>query len=553
MISVREYLNQKGFEWKEQRGQAVMDCPFCKDKEKKFAIGLENGAYSCFHLNTCGVKGSFWDFQTKQGDKPQSLYRSDVLIGAKKTFVRPKTAIGAIADPVVAYLAGRKISRATADHFRVGSKDGNTLMFPYHRNGELINVKYRNIYDKKKMWTETAAEAILFNHDQVGQNEHFLIICEGELDAMALFEYGIEAASIPMGAGNFQWVENEWEFLERFKKIYICFDNDPAGQKPLYSLVHKLGAWRCRQVILPAKDANDCLKNGVPTEIISECFSNSLDFPPTYLATPLQFKDEVHELFTNKPELNGVKTAWPWLTKILRGWRKEELTIWSGRNGSGKSTILNQHLLDMAGKEIKTCIASLEIPAKRYLRWAVIQQLEKTFPSTKEINNVLESLEGTIYIVNSHEELTPQEIFDVFEYAARRYDVQHFIVDSLSRVRLPGLEDLKEEKKFVSDLLSFAKKYGCHVHLVAHPRKMTKDHDRPGKMDIRGAGAITDLAHNVLITWRPDEDEKAESKKPLPDMLLMIKKNREFGTEGSIKMIFNPETKKFYDTPQPSC
>jgi twinkle protein len=547
MISVIEFLNRKGFEWKEQRGQAVMNCPFCQDKEKKFAIGLANGAYSCLHLNTCGVKGSFWDFQEKMGDKPQSLYRSNVLLGVKKTYVRPKTTIGAVVDPIITYLAGRKLSRSTAEHFGIGSKDAKTIMFPYRRDGELINVKYRNIRDKKTMWTESGAEGILFNHDLVGQNERMLVICEGEYDAMALFEYGIEAASVPMGASNFQWVDNEWEFLTRFKKIYLCFDNDPAGQKALYSLVQKLGGWRCYQVILPAKDANDALKAGVAPETIMGCFEDALDFRPNYLATPMQFADEVLELFKNNPELNGSPTAWPWLTKILRGWRNEELTVWSGKNGSGKSTILNQHLLDLASKDIRTCIASLELPAKRYLRWAVIQQLEKTFPAVSEIKEVLEFLEGKVYIVNSYEELIPEEIFEVFEYAARRYDVKHFIVDSLSRVKLPGVDDLKEEKKFVSDLLTFSKKFCCHVHLVAHPRKTNKDNERTGKVDIKGSGAITDLAHNVLITYRPDEEEKEASKKPLPDMALMVKKNREFGTEGSIGMSFNPATKKFYE------
>lgn len=547
MITVQEYLNQKGFEWKEQRGQAIMNCPFCTDHEKKFAIGLGNGAYQCFHLNTCGVKGSFWNFQEKMGDKPRSLYRSDIVLGSKKNYKRPQTTIGPLGDPVITYLIGRKISKATAEHFGVGAKDSQTIMFPYWRNGELVNVKYRDIQDKKKMWTEKEAEAILFNHDRVGQDEYMLVICEGEYDALALKEYHIEAASVPMGAANFQWIENEWEFIARFKKIYLVFDMDPAGQKASYAVAQKLGTWRCRRVILPLKDPNECLKRGVSVETIMECFEKALDFRPNYLATPLDFADEVLELFKNKPELNGIPTAWPSLSKVLGGWRNGELTIWSGRNGSGKSTILNQHLLDMASKNVKTCIASLEMPAKRYLRWAVIQQLEKSFPSTKEIQEVLAFLEGNLYILNSHDELTPQEIFEVFEYAARRYDVKHFIVDSLTRVRLPGLEDLKEEKKFVSDFLSFTKKFNGHAHLATHPRKTSKDRDRPGKVDIRGSGAISDLAHNVLISWRPEEEEKLEAKTHLPDMVLMVKKNREFGTEGSIRMRFDSDSKKFYD------
>jgi twinkle protein len=57
--------------------------------------------------------------------------------------------------------------------------------------------------------------------------------------------------SVPMGAGNFQWVENEWDYLDTFTTIYICFDNDMAGQESAKKLALKLGEHKCRLVKLP--------------------------------------------------------------------------------------------------------------------------------------------------------------------------------------------------------------------------------------------------------------------------------------------------------------
>ena len=57
------------------------------------------------------------------------------------------------------------------------------------------------------------------------------MICEGELDALSLWQYGHPALSVFSGAGNLAWLENEYPNLERFDDIFICFDNDDAGKK----------------------------------------------------------------------------------------------------------------------------------------------------------------------------------------------------------------------------------------------------------------------------------------------------------------------------------
>ena len=179
-----------------------------------------------------------------------------------------------------------------------------------------------------------------------------------------------------------------------------------------------------------------------------------------------------------------------------------------------------------------------------------MQLTKRNYPDRTEIRNALQWMDGKIYIVNAHEEIEPENLLNIFEYAARRYGVKHFLVDSLMRVSFPMVDELKEHKNFVSSLLSFAKKYDCHVHLVAHPRKGAKENDKPSKDDIMGTGHITNLAHNVLIMWRPSPEDKdhAEMKKTsVADAVIYVKKNRELGLQGSVKLIFNPETKNFYE------
>jgi len=117
-------------------------------------------------------------------------------------------------------------------------------------------------------------------------------------------------------------------------------------------------------------------------------------------------------------------------------------------------------------------------------------------------------------------------------------------------VRLVSDDDYGKQKDFVSSLSDFSKKHGAHVHLVAHPRKTGSDSDEPGKVDIKGSSHITDLADNVIIMYRPEQEQKEKAikkGKAVSDTQLYVKKNREFGIEGKVHLYFNEHTKRFSD------
>ncbi len=556
-MDVREYLTSKGFSWTEvQRPKgltAISNCPFCSDREKKFAVSLEDGAFSCLHLNTCGAKGSFYDLQKKFGDTPQQLDSNKVFFQHQKVspvYEKPKVKAADLTQGAMAFLAARKISPATAERFKLKSTpDGQAIMFPYYKGADVVAAKYRSITEKK-FWNEKLTEPVLFNRDACVEN--CLIIVEGELDCLALYEYGHEGVSVPNGTGDERWIENEWEYLERFQTIYLCLDNDPAGLKEAMKLVERLGRWRCRVVRLPFKDVNECLVRGIDATEFYGYITHAVEYPPALLQDAADFEDEVLKLFKNINIINGTTTFCYGLNGIIKGWRSQELTVWSGKNGSGKSTIINQEVLHLIGLGTKVCMASLEMPPARYLRWAIMQAAKIKDPSEELIKQTLQDWKKYFFIVNTHDEIGPDALFDVFEYAARRYEVEHFIVDSMARVVLSGKDELSDQRQFVSRFLSFVKRHNAHGHLVVHPRKGYDDDGVPGKDDVGGTGHITNLAHNVLIMWRPSEEMKSKAasgagKKQwnCPDSRLYVRKNREWGTEGYVDFVFDPETKRF--------
>lgn len=547
-MTVIEFIEKQGFSHKRRGEELIMNCPFCGDTERKFSINMFSGAFNCLHLNRCGEKGSFYEFQKKLGCKPVKLNGGRFYNTERRSYSKPTVKLSGPINSVVQYLASRGFSKDTIEYFKFGSINGDTAVIPFYRNGELVMVKYRSITDKKKMWVEKNTEPILFNRDNIEKSS--LVITEGEYDAAALHQYGVEAVSVPMGAGNFQWLEGEWDYVQSFDTIYLCFDNDQAGQEAAAKLAVKIGEYKCKLVKLPSKDANKCLMDKIPAEQIVSAFVSAEDMKPEDIVDPSYFEEKIQQIFVKGPMMFGTSTPWRRLNGILKGWRDGEVTVWSGRNGSGKSTILNQVFIDLAKRAVKSCIYSGEMPPERYLRWAIIQYLKNDYPAPARIKEVLDWLSTKVKILNVTSGIDQKTLLSDFEYAARRYGVKHFFIDSLMKIKFPGVSEYQEQHDFMSSLCGFAKKHSCHIHLVAHPRKTVSDDDETGKVDVKGSSHITDECDNVIVLYRVSEAQKESARKKhlIPaDMKLIVKKNREFGVEGGINMAFDEQTKTFSD------
>ena len=558
-MKVIEYLNLKGFVYETRdrpSGQNyIMICPFChggEKKEKSFAINANSGLWNCLRGNNCGKSGTFFQLQEELGDKPNPIDPFVIKQKKDKEYVVPKVVKIPLSEISIKYLMEtRKFSKNTISKFDLFENLKGEINIPYYKNNTIVNVKSRSKYVKKDMKQCSKAEPTLFNRDNVkinnDKNENLLIIVEGEYDCMALTQYGIEnVTSVPNGTKALGWIENEWDFLEQFNEIYLVMDNDIAGQDAIKPLVNRLGIWRCKSVRLPYKDANECLVNGVSNEEIAHCFENAEEFTPDEIKSAGEYCKEVIDIFKNPDKYKGFDTGFPELTEALQGWRKGELTVWSGMGGSGKSTILNQTCLYSGSLGIKCCISSLELRPSRYLKWAISQALGTENPSEDEIIKCMEWFDTWLYVLDVDGTVYGSKIFELFEYTARKYGAEVFIIDSLMKVRLRGNDDNMSKIQFIDDLTTFAKKFDVIVHLVAHSRKQFDDNDRPDKSAVKGVVEITDLADNVIIIWRNNSKGKGDLENEEGfDALLMVKKNREFGVLLNIKLWFDPNSRQF--------
>ncbi len=144
-------------------------------------------------------------------------------------------------------------------------------------------------------------------------------------------------------------------------------------------------------------------------------------------------------------------------------------------------------------------------------------------------------------------------------WSAEHRGVKHFVIDNLMMVTdgESGERAMNSQKTFVEKLKLVADDVQVHVHLVHHIRKGESEHDRPNKFDLKGSGAIADLADQIFIVWRNKKREayfQNLNRKPDPELeaqagaSLAVVKNRRAGIEKSYALWFDRVSRQFSPT-----
>jgi twinkle protein len=458
------------------------------------------------------------------------------------------------------YLESRGLHKSTIEAYRVAA-DHDSIYFPFLRDGELVMCKWRSMTDKATAPTSKNQEPSLFGWQAIPETAREIYITEGEFDAMAMYQMGYPAVSVPFGGGTgakHSWIENEFNHLERFEKIYLCMDTDEAGVAAQEEISKRLGIERCLSVSLPAKDANDCLLQGLD---VAKAIAGATNYDPEILRKPSEYLDEIIELFhptSDKPEFLPI--AWDKVRGKL-GLRESELSIWNGISGSGKTQVLGHQAVHLIRHGKRVCIASMELKPNRLLQRITRQSagLKSSVPSIPYIRAINQRLNEHLWVFDCLGEASLDEVLETFAYARKRYGVEFFVIDSLMTLDI-NEDDLWAQKKAIQKVTDFKNKYNCHVALVTHSRKKENENARLSKMDISGSAAVANLADTIIHVCRnkkkeellryPDEDTDLTELANQPDVILRVDKQRnDDGWEGDVPLWFCTNTWQYLEGP----
>lgn len=380
-----------------------------------------------------------------------------------------------------------------------------------------------------------------------------LWFCE---DAEAVQVVGTNAVCLPL-VGEWNDINRCKTFFEQFPYVVIVAINDAKREKMVEEL-------RMRLSYMPLLVARKSRFKGCRT--LREFYGNFGHEAVEYLLTgaeefPAYGLLNLAEVKRPTLSLSGRTLSHiPELDRAIGGFYAGELSVWTGKRGGGKSTLLGQILLQAMDQGHFVCAYSGELPAHVFKQWISLQAAGpgnitahedkatgKTFytvpPNIQQRIDQWMDRRFFLYdlsIGSAHDE---DSILSVFEMAHRCYGCDVFLADNLMTARLKAVKDAdyyRAQSNFTGRLVEFSKHFNVHVHLVAHPRKSKGSLEAD---DVSGSGEIVNRADNAFSLSRTQEGDLGKAGFQCG---LDVLKNRAFGSQVSIGLDFEETSRRLY-------
>ena len=251
------------------------------------------------------------------------------------------------------------------------------------------------------------------------------------------------------------------------------------------------------------------------------------------------------------------------------GFDKPSLNVWSGNNGSAKSTLLNQIAINAVHRGFKVAIYSGELRGRKLKRWLLLQASGKTYNKKSSYNDydyytpngikdkIVAWMGGKLFNYNTRYSHNIEQVCLEVEKLVKEQQIDMLIMDNLSCLDIEELDRgvNEQQKAAIKMLLRLTEKLEIATHLVVHPKK-SEGYLR--KNDVSGAKTLTDLADGVFFVHRWNQDTQKAAKEFMTDFtfndlcssgttnIVEVIKQREFGeAEGHIyKLYYEPESRR---------
>ena len=480
-----------------------------------------------------------------------------------------------LSDNAVLWLKARGISKSTADFAGIKStrryiqsvgRETECIMFPYRNQGQEYAYKIRSLDGKG--FSCNGAPQTFFNSESIETTKQ-IIICEGEMDALALMEAGFDGVvSVPNGAvmkvvdkqvnqlddTGFQFLWKSKEALDQAEKIIIATDDDTAGSAMAEEIARRVGKDRCWKVEYPdgCKDANDILST-FGAQALKEIIGYSRPWPVAGLYDADHFYEQLDEIY-DKGMGSGESTGYSNvddLYTIVGG----QLTVVTGHPSSGKSEFIDQIMVNMADKiGWRFAICSFENEPRLHIAKLISKYLKKPFFNgltprmTKEelstgkkfvqMNfSFLYQADGSLSSIDS--------IIERLKVAVMRFGIKGAVIDPYNYIEKSRDSS---ETDWISDILTklrvFAQAHDIHLWFVAHPTKMLRNNDGvvpvPKGYDISGSAAWFAKADVGLSVHRPDP-----AFSPISEIHIWKCRFSWIGKQGSAELSFDVPTSSY--------
>jgi len=505
-----------------KNGENQMPCPECSANRRKknikcFSYNVEKEVGYCNHCETRFVKHQ--PYEEKQYIKPQLEWENYTKLS----------------DKVVKYFEKRGISQRTVLSMKIGEKmewmpqidkESRCLMFPYFKDGELVNIKYRD--GEKNFKLSSGSELIWYNHDSILkciENDGEMVIVEGEFDALAVIQSGYEyVISVPNGAstGRMEYFDSSFDLLNKIKTFIIATDNDLKGIELKNDLIRRLGFEKCK---IPSfkqfKDANEILITE-SSESLLEVIRSAKLMKLSDIYEVSDFEAELDSYFEHgMPQ--GKTIDIPELDEKIR-WLTGHYATVTGTPASGKSELIDficaklniKHFWKVGYYSPESAPLPVHF-SKVFSKFSGFKFSKKYCQSDADRYSVQDYISENYFWVAPVDDMSLDDILTRFEYLVKAKGVKVFVIDPFNRIETDQeytFDKLLFIKKTLKKIISFVKRNDALLFLIAHPTKLQKLAN--GKFpiatmyDISGSADFYNMTSYGISVRREQDDSTLE-------------------------------------------
>lgn len=440
----------------------------------------------------------------------------------------------------------RAIDYNTCADFGYKTHNAIEIASYYDSNGVIVAQKLR-AKGKRFKWIGNPRSATLFGQQLwAGSSRERVIITEGEIDALSIYQAtrGVQpVVSISNGAQSAKKdVQRNFEFLNSFKTIIVCFDNDEYGRSAAKEVAKLFELGKVRICTLPQKDANDMLRKNLIGDLI-EALQNAKAYEPGGLVMGQSLVDIA---LTDSPK-SDENYPWTLLNEMTKGIRYGTLITITAGIGMGKTSLLTELAYYLNRNNHKIGMLMLEEPLRvttqrlvgHHLNVPLHLSQEGIAPETlKEAANEILNKDDGIILYDNQGLIDMESLFEKLAYMVSVKGVRFIFLDNLT-VLAAGFSERDERRatdQAVHRLYAWARKENIVIFLAVHLRRIdsNKGHEEGAQIGLshirgtQGIGSNSDLVIGLERDQQGAEDNVST---------IRILKNRwtgETGTAGEL-------------------
>lgn len=444
--------------------------------------------------------------------------------------------------------------------------DGHSVvahLYPYFKGNNLTGYKKRDVKDKNFWTIGDCKDVDLFGMHLFAEGGRRVYITEGELDALSLFqalkdEAGPEyrhlnpaVVSLPHGANSVaKSLSHNVDFLSKFEKVILCFDQDEAGQKAVEDACSILDPTKTHVAKLTEKDANVMLMAGKARELKWACI-NAQTYTPSGIATV----DDFYDAAITSPSV-GKLWPWPSLTRLTYG-RKPGLYGFGAGVGVGKTEVFHEIIEHIVYDEQRPVgIFLLEEAPARTIRILGGKRINKPVHrpdcnySQEELQRAIDELRlpNKVYIFDHRGERNWKTIYNQCRHLISVHGISDIFIDPLTAV-ISHEENTDRTLHAIMDDMSRLTHdpYNASLYFSSHLNEPSRDrtsHEEGGRVtesQFAGSRAMVRFSDYIFGLERNKQHEDEVKRNTVT---LRVLKDRMYGsaTGETFDMFYNHTT-----------